>query len=65
MPGWHFHFISSDKKMGGHVLGVALKNAQTKIDVISSFKMIVPDRESFNQKKLQEDMSAEIREAEE
>ncbi len=65
MPGWHFHFLSEDKKKGGHVLSVSIGEARAEIDVISSFKMIVPDRDSFNNKQLQEDLSVEIKEAEE
>ncbi len=64
MPGWHFHYLSSDKQRGGHVLGVSVKIAKCMIDVISSFNMIVPDRASFNEKKLQEDLTKEIHQAE-
>ena len=60
MPGWHFHFLSADKSKGGHVLGLSLESGDGEVDIISSFKMIVPDRKSFNEKHLEADMTSEI-----
>lgn len=28
VPGWHFHFISTDRKLGGHVLDFSIENYQ-------------------------------------
>lgn len=32
VPGYHFHFLSDDKKFGGHVLELSLQNAQMHLD---------------------------------
>ncbi len=38
--GWHFHFISSDKKKGGHVVSLTLtENATCTLDYTSEFRM--------------------------
>jgi len=34
VPGYHLHFISDDKKFGGHVLEVALKNGSVELDIL-------------------------------
>ena len=31
-PGWHFHFISKDRKKGGHLLDAAFEKALVKMD---------------------------------
>lgn len=60
MHGWHLHFLSDDKTVGGHVLNISLTHADAEIDEISEFDMIVPDRDSFNNKDLNENMTAKI-----
>lgn len=30
--GWHFHFISDDRKHGGHILELAVKNGEVQLD---------------------------------
>lgn len=39
IPGYHFHFISKDKKVGGHVLDMNLSNAKLQIDQIDLDKI--------------------------
>ncbi|MBQ7593084.1 MAG: acetolactate decarboxylase [Synergistaceae bacterium] len=63
-PGWHLHFISSDGKKGGHVLTLSVKDCKLEMDVISEFAMIIPNRESFNEKDLATDMKKAIEEVE-
>jgi acetolactate decarboxylase len=43
VPGYHFHFLSEDKKFGGHVLNVRIKKAETKLDETTSFQMLLPE----------------------
>ncbi|MBX3739854.1 MAG: acetolactate decarboxylase [Akkermansiaceae bacterium] len=46
VPGYHFHFISEDRKQGGHVLDCALADGEAGIDILENFKMLLPgDRE--------------------
>ncbi len=63
-PGWHFHFINQDKKSGGHLLNLSLKKITVQLDKKTSFKMILPEEEKFQQFQLSEDMSKDIHEVE-
>ena len=63
-PGWHLHFVSDNKEKGGHVLSLAVDDCTVTLDVISEFAMIVPNRESFNEKDLATDMKKAIEEVE-
>ena len=62
--GWHLHFISEDGTKGGHVLEISTKDCEANLDMISEFAMIVPNRPSFNNKDLETDMKAAIKEVE-
>ena len=62
--GWHLHFVSDDGRKGGHVLNLALNDGVAALDVISEFDMIVPNRESFNNKSLETDLKSEIEQVE-
>ena len=58
--GWHLHFISEDGTKGGHVLEVETSDCVVEMDIMSDFRMIVPNRESFDGKKLSVNMQEEI-----
>ncbi|MGB6127557.1 MAG: acetolactate decarboxylase [Psychrilyobacter sp.] len=47
VSGWHFHYISNDRKVGGHLLNVDVKSAVLDIDVTDKFKLIMPKNDSF------------------
>ncbi len=42
VPGYHLHFLTSDKDGGGHVLDFRVMNATAEIDYTSEFRMILP-----------------------
>ncbi|MBM4447236.1 MAG: acetolactate decarboxylase [Chloroflexi bacterium] len=42
VPGYHFHFITADRKNGGHLLECKIKSAQAEIDYTSEFYMALP-----------------------
>ncbi len=46
--GFHFHFISDDKKSGGHVLECRTKDVVVDIDHIRDFELDLPENEEFN-----------------
>jgi acetolactate decarboxylase len=48
-PGYHLHFLSKDKKAGGHVLDFTAQKAVLKLAVISKFAMIIPESQDFYQ----------------
>ena len=38
--GWHFHFISDDRKKGGHLLDASFEKAEIQIDICNKFRII-------------------------
>ena len=46
-PGWHFHFLTADKKRGGHVLEVTLQRATIQIDDITALSVELPHTPDF------------------
>ncbi|MBR3497851.1 MAG: acetolactate decarboxylase [Selenomonadaceae bacterium] len=62
--GWHFHFISDDKKVGGHVLGLSVKSGEAQFDKTDSFRLDLPTKENFHALNFKTDMKEDIRKAE-
>lgn len=40
--GWHFHFLSSDRKRGGHVLGLEVADGFAQFNRLSGFVLMLP-----------------------
>jgi len=47
VPGNHLHFLTKDKKAGGHVLELIVQQAVVKIDHTPEFHMILPEDPDF------------------
>ncbi|OAB41048.1 acetolactate decarboxylase [Paenibacillus antarcticus] len=47
VPGFHFHFVSDDKTLGGHILNLAFDEAIVQIDSISEFEVQLPQTKEF------------------
>lgn len=47
VPGYHIHFITKDRKAGGHMLACSLHKAKIEIDYLSNFKMDLPQTDTF------------------
>ena len=62
--GWHFHFVSTDKHWGGHVLEVDIKSGRAEFDKTDNFNLRLPDKENFHNLNLAQDLSADIHKAE-
>ena len=61
VAGYHLHFISQDKKQGGHVLGFEMKEGKCDIDMCNKFLLILPERQgSFGRVDLSKDRSKEL-----
>ena len=45
VPGYHFHFITADRKAGGHLLDCRIQSAKAKIDYTSEFYLVLPEGE--------------------
>jgi len=46
VPGYHLHFLTSNRDAGGHVLAFTVKQAVITVDYTSEFLMILPDDNS-------------------
>ena len=47
-PGWHFHFVSADRRWGGHVLDLAAQGLSADLDQAGSLHLMLPDDAGFN-----------------
>ncbi len=47
VPGYHFHFITKDRKAGGHLLQCQMENVRIEIDYTSEFYMVLPESAEF------------------
>ncbi len=63
-PGWHFHFISDDKEMGGHVLEITNFEGDIMVSEMNQFELYCPDTDSFNEEDLSVDQSERIKSVE-
>jgi len=45
--GYHFHFISEDRKQGGHILDFNMTSGQCEIDICDQFLLKLPEKGSL------------------
>ena len=64
VPNYHLHFISDDRKAGGHVLDMTLENPDLQLDTCNRFYMVLTDREEFAAADLSQDRSHELEKVE-
>jgi acetolactate decarboxylase len=64
LPGWHLHFISDDRRLGGHVLGLTSADLTLQLQTIRRFEMTLPTSGTFATADLDEDLSKDIRQVE-
>lgn len=58
LPGWQFHYLSSDKTQGGHILDLSVDRLHMKIHRIEHFDLTLPQNTEFAQRDLCEELSA-------
>jgi acetolactate decarboxylase len=64
VPGYHVHFVSADRSVGGHVLAFTMTRGRMAIDVTSQFHMDLPEETAFLEADLAKDSAADIEKAE-
>lgn len=64
VTGFHFHFISADKKSGGHVLDCTVRNVEVEIDYMSDIDISLPDTKEFDSADLEKTENSAIKEVE-
>ena len=47
VPGYHFHFVTEDRKAGGHVMECRLEKGVAEIDFTPQFHMVLPETNAF------------------
>lgn len=47
--GYHLHFLTADRKAGGHVLGCQVQRVTAEIDTTSELNMVLPNAPAFYQ----------------
>jgi len=52
VKGYHFHFLSTDKKFGGHLLDLILEKGKIEIGIIKEFRCQLPSTENYTKTKL-------------
>jgi acetolactate decarboxylase len=64
VPGYHLHFLSADRKSGGHVLQCRGSNLDLQIQSEGDYRLALPETESFLKADLRHDPSADLARAE-
>lgn len=55
VPGYHLHFITNDRKMGGHLLDCMIQEVRVEIDSSSGFYMNLPESAEFRKANFEKD----------
>lgn len=64
VPGYHLHFISSDRTRGGHLLQCKGKNLHLQIQREGDYHIALPETEDFLKANLRRDPTAALTKAE-
>lgn len=62
--GWHMHFLSKDKKLGGHVFEASMSSGECQIKRLDSIEIKLPSDPAFDVYALKEASKDEIKEVE-
>ena len=46
--GWHLHFISEDRKAGGHVFDISMEKGTAYFDKITNIEIVLPSEPAFD-----------------
>jgi acetolactate decarboxylase len=60
MPGYHCHFITADRRAGGHVLDCRVEGATVAAAALPNFSLHLPDSQEFLQSDLTGDRRQEL-----
>jgi acetolactate decarboxylase len=61
VPKYHFHFISLEKNMGGHVLQCSGFKGKLSMDYIEDLELKIPNDEEFSKLQLGDEQATEIK----
>ena len=64
VPGYHLHFVSTDRTRGGHLLQCRGENLRLQIQREGDYRIALPETEDFLKANLQRDPTAALAQAE-
>lgn len=64
VPGYHWHFLSDDRKVGGHVLDCRLREARVQYEVCSDWLVKLDDSSGLDGAALGQDLRRDLRKVE-
>jgi acetolactate decarboxylase len=64
VAGWHLHFLTDDRKGGGHLLGCAGQGLEAKLQDLDDLRLAIPETAQFLHADLTRDPSAALDKAE-
>jgi acetolactate decarboxylase len=64
VSGWHLHFLTADRRSGGHLLDCQAAQLHTQMQHLSDFHMAIPETAAFLKADLTRDTSKVLAEAE-
>jgi len=65
VPGYHLHFISSDRTRGGHILSLKFAEGKCEVDVLDQYSLALPSNtQEFAETDLSKDRSEELKDVE-
>ena len=59
--GWHLHFISDDRRIGGHVLDLSFDDTECLLTKTDSMNIIIPSTGPFQSLDLSQDQEKDIK----
>lgn len=62
--GWHIHFISEDRKNGGHVFELAMSSGSGRISKINTIELKLPDEPIFDTYSLKQASNEDVKSVE-
>ena len=64
VPGYHWHFLSDDRRIGGHLLDCRIVEGRVRYDVCSDWLIKLEDSDEFDRLDLVKDRSADLKRVE-
>jgi acetolactate decarboxylase len=64
VPGYHWHYLTADRKHGGHVLQLTLTEGTARIEDIAALDLELPRSEAFAKADQEKDRTEEVKRVE-
>jgi acetolactate decarboxylase len=65
IPGYHFHFLTDDRRHGGHLLECSAQSLRLRMEALTDFHLALPETEAFLKADLSKNSANELAYAEE